>query len=600
MRQAAPRRAGLRVPDAALAAGGAGGAADHGDPRPADLQRPDAPLRRAARRRGRAAASTTWTCCGASCERDDAVRGGPTAPLDDGRRVSVSGAARRAGVGSSDVMQTPWPPVTRTGKRRAEDGGHLIWPEPAPTPPRHHRQRPPPLRRPRHARAERAAARAAPRDCASGSATATTPAPLIATGHQTELYHPGVWVKNVLIHLAAEKLGGQAYHFAVDTDEPKHLSLRWPGGSVPLTDGPLAASWSGLLDAPSPEHVSRIEREFECRGGRVGFRAAGRRGFSASMRRLALEDEPKLAAGADEQPARAGLGAGAAAPRAACFRRCAGASRTSCSCTTCSRAPARSPRTTTRRSAAYRRANKVRTPGRPMPDLNASDDECEVPFWLDELATGARFRRVGGAHGRPLGAARAGRRATTSSSSTPRPTAGTRRRRLLAWLRRNDLRLSPRALTLTMLLRLLVADQFVHGIGGGRYDQVTDALIARHFDLEPPRFAVTTATLYFPGAAGRTRACMACVMQEGHRLRHNVLGDGEAAARRGHRRRPAAVAGAVDAVLRDARQARRRRRAAPGARAVGAPPRGGRGCASRRSGSSSTASCSTRSSPRTG
>ena len=35
--------------------------------------------------------------------------------------------------------------------------------------------------------------------------------PLVATGHQTELYHPGVWVKNALIHLAAEKLGGQVF-----------------------------------------------------------------------------------------------------------------------------------------------------------------------------------------------------------------------------------------------------------------------------------------------------------------------------------------------------------------------------------------------------
>jgi hypothetical protein len=76
-----------------------------------------------------------------------------------------------------------------------------------------------------------------------------------------------------------------------------------------------------------------------------------------------------------------------------------------------------------------------------------------------------------------------------------------------------------------MLLRLLVADQFVHGIGGGRYDQVTDELISRHFKLEPPRFAVTTATLYFPGAAGQMRACMACVMQEGHQLKHRLLGD---------------------------------------------------------------------------
>jgi hypothetical protein len=97
-------------------------------------------------------------------------------------------------------------------------------------------------------------------------------------------------------------------------------------------------------------------------------------------------------------------------------------------------------------------------------------------------------------------------------------------RGLLGWLRRHNLRLAPRALTLTALLRLLVADQFVHGIGGGRYDQVLDTLIERHFGLAAPRFAVTTATLYFPEAAGRARPCVPCVKQQGHQLRHRVLG----------------------------------------------------------------------------
>src|SRR3954452_5788633 len=88
--------------------------------------------------------------------------------------------------------------------------------------------------------------------------------PLIATGHQTELSHPGVWVKNALIHLAAEKLGGEAYHVAIDTDEPKHLRLRWPGGSPePLTDSPTAVSWSGLLDSPSPAHLTALQRAVE-------------------------------------------------------------------------------------------------------------------------------------------------------------------------------------------------------------------------------------------------------------------------------------------------------------------------------------------------
>ena len=71
----------------------------------------------------------------------------------------------------------------------------------------------------------------------------------------------------------------------------------------------------------------------------------------------------------------------------------------------------------------------------------------------------------------------------------------------------------------------MVVDQFVHGIGGGRYDQVTDLLIRRQFGIEPPRFSVTTATLFFPAAVGRSRVCIPCVVQEGHRLRHQLLGD---------------------------------------------------------------------------
>src|SRR3954470_7582526 len=66
--------------------------------------------------------------------------------------------------------------------------------------------------------------------------------PLLATGHQTELYHPGVWVKDVLLDSAARQLDAQAYHLAVDTDAPKHLLLRWPGGAMPLTDDPNAGS----------------------------------------------------------------------------------------------------------------------------------------------------------------------------------------------------------------------------------------------------------------------------------------------------------------------------------------------------------------------
>jgi hypothetical protein len=58
--------------------------------------------------------------------------------------------------------------------------------------------------------------------------------------------------------------------------------------------------------------------------------------------------------------------------------------------------------------------------------------------------------------------------------------------------------LRPRALLTTMYLRLLVGDLFVHGIGGGKYDQLTDGILGEFFGIEPPPLAVATATLQLP------------------------------------------------------------------------------------------------------
>jgi hypothetical protein len=45
---------------------------------------------------------------------------------------------------------------------------------------------------------------------------------------------------------------------------------------------------------------------------------------------------------------------------------------------------------------------------------------------------------------------------------------------------------------------LFLADLFIHGIGGGRYDEVTDALIRTFYEIEPPAYLVLSATLLLP------------------------------------------------------------------------------------------------------
>ena len=120
--------------------------------------------------------------------------------------------------------------------------------------------------------------------------------PLIAAGHQTELYHPGVWVKDVLIarrRVAAWRR--RAVHFAVDTDAPKHLNLRWPGGSEPLTDDPdltTAAVERRCSTRRRRRTSQQLERRVRTQSQLRAFEPL-RAEFLASLRRLALE-QPKL------------------------------------------------------------------------------------------------------------------------------------------------------------------------------------------------------------------------------------------------------------------------------------------------------------------
>jgi hypothetical protein len=62
----------------------------------------------------------------------------------------------------------------------------------------------------------------------------------------------------------------------------------------------------------------------------------------------------------------------------------------------------------------------------------------------------------------------------------------------------NGFKVRSRALTTTMFARLFLADLFVHGIGGGKYDEVTDAIIRDFFGIEPPHYLILSATLLLP------------------------------------------------------------------------------------------------------
>jgi hypothetical protein len=216
-------------------------------------------------------------------------------------------------------------------------------------------------------------------------------APLIATGHQTELYHPGVWVKDAMINAVARKLGGAAFHFAVDTDAPKHLHVRWPGGSRPITDDDRLATapWTELLAPPTPAHLGEIEGDFNEAAANWAFKPSMDR-FFASLRRLSLESVNLASALTNSLHSLDwDLGLKNHALLVSPIW------ESEAYLVFVHHLMARAGVFAAHYNSAlseYRVRHVIRTPARPMPDLQVGEEIVEAPFWVDDLAAAARSR----------------------------------------------------------------------------------------------------------------------------------------------------------------------------------------------------------------
>jgi hypothetical protein len=146
--------------------------------------------------------------------------------------------------------------------------------------------------------------------------------------------------------------------------------------------------------------------------------------------------------------------------------------------------------------AEYRRINHVRSSAHPVPDLAAQDDWLEAPFWVWSITSPRRGRLFVRQLGDELLLSnRAGIefRLPLSPESDAHDAVSA-----LQELTKRGIKLRTRALITTMFARLVLGDVFLHGIGGAKYDQLTDALIRRFFGLEPPGYLTVTATLHLP------------------------------------------------------------------------------------------------------
>ncbi len=62
----------------------------------------------------------------------------------------------------------------------------------------------------------------------------------------------------------------------------------------------------------------------------------------------------------------------------------------------------------------------------------------------------------------------------------------------------NGIKIRPKAIVNTMYSRMFFSDLFIHGIGGAKYDLITDEIIREFYGVEPPTYATISATLHLP------------------------------------------------------------------------------------------------------
>jgi hypothetical protein len=330
------------------------------------------------------------------------------------------------------------------------------------------------------------------------------PQPIILSGHQPRPFHPGVWLKNFLAGDLASAVGGVALNLDVDNDEAHAQRFRLPargasdlavGDEVRTVEVEFASHAPGLPFEEQPAGALRPETVHEvlalAASPAIGdaFRACWHRlleavpgaaclGEAFLVARRRLEERLDLAnlelpvsALSDTSAFRLFV--------AAMLRRCEDF------------------------FAAYndslhefRRVYRERSPAQPVPDLASDGTRMELPYWV--WRAGEPRRRLwveptpGGGLALAADAEPVGRLGPADLAD---PAAGAER---LAELRRSGWKIRPRAISMTLFVRLAVGDVFIHGVGGALYDQITDAIIERLFGVRPPEIILASATVHLP------------------------------------------------------------------------------------------------------
>jgi hypothetical protein len=319
-------------------------------------------------------------------------------------------------------------------------------------------------------------------------------------GHQPQMFHPGVWSKNFALGQLARRHGAAAVNLIVDNDVLSAASLRVPGGSV---GEPHAVQIP--FDRPDPK-IPYEERRIEDRelfgrfAGRVAEQIA-----PLVANPLIGQYWPLVLARAEHTD---NLGACLAQARHQLEGDWGSETWEVPQSSVCSGEAfqwlvahllARLPEFRVIHNEAvreYRRVHHVRSRSHPVPELAEEDSWLEAPLWVWTVEDPRRRRLLARSSGDEI-VLSDGQSWQARLPLRPEGDSAAAVEQLLE-LQRRGVRIRSRALITTLWARLALGDLFIHGIGGAKYDWVTDRLIERFFGLRPPSFMVLSATLLLP------------------------------------------------------------------------------------------------------
>lgn len=336
-------------------------------------------------------------------------------------------------------------------------------------------------------------------------------APIVMAGHQPTLFHPGVWFKNFALDHLATQTDSVAVNLVVDSDVSNQSSIRVPvrhsrdsqqeetlgwettpydqgGGGVPFEqalirerrlfdrfDQSVKDALQGLVDQPSVVPLWQYAREAINRCGYAGCALAQARHRLESDLGLRTFEIPQSVVCRSESFATFAMTILSDLPRFhCCYNESAG---------------------------IYRKAHGIRSVAHPVPDLGQDGDWYEAPFWV----YGNQSPQRRGLWVRQISAG-----SNTGNSEIELSDRQSRTRRISVVdvadaaesfhaMASPEFKIRSRALVTTMYARLVLSDLFLHGIGGGKYDQLGDLIGQRFWGIESPEFMVLSATLLLPG-----------------------------------------------------------------------------------------------------